>query len=281
MSIGADAAFIASFDASVKHAYQDAGRMHGKIREKNNVVGSTHRFPKMNKGLAHRVVRFADAVPMNVGHSNVTAVLEDWETPELTDKLDQAKINWDERGELVKVVAHAMGRRNDQLILDAMIAGSHSTQVSVDLGGTNSGLNLKKILRAKRLLDDVGVPAEDRFLVHSAAALEQALQELEIGSSDFNVIQPLVSGQLSKFAGFTFVPINTRGEGGLPVNTNVRTNFAFHKDAVGLATGVSMRTEIDKLPGKSGIVWQIKGLFSAGAVVIDDEGVYDVLTFEA
>ena len=279
MSATLSTAFIAQFDAEVKQAYQGAAKLFGTVRTKTGVVGSTHRFPKLGKGLAQPRIPQTDVVPMNVQHSNVTATLEDWNAPEYTDIFNQSKVNFDERRELKEAIASAMGRRMDQLIIDAADAGASATQVATSVGGADTGLNVDKLRRAKRLLDAAGVPATERTFVHSAIGLEQLLGETSATSSDFNSVKALVNGEMDTFLGFKFVLIEDRDEGGLSVAAgDVRKNFAYHKAALGLAIGMQMQTKIDWIAEKTS--WLTNGTFSAGAVGIDDAGIIEVLTDE-
>jgi|TARA_Y100000310_G_scaffold155220_1_gene154700 hypothetical protein len=279
MSTSISTAFIAQFDAEVKQAYQGAAKLFGTVRTKTGVNGSTHRFPKLGKGLAQPRIPQTDVVPMNVQHSNATATLEDWSAPEYSDIYDLQKINFDERKELKMAIASAMGRRMDQLLLDAADAGASATQVSDNIGGTDSGLNTTKLRRAKRLMDAAGVPATDRVFVHGAIGLEQLLGETNATSSDFNSIKALVNGEIDTWLGFKFVMIEDRDEGGLDLTSNIRKNFAYHKQALGLAIGIDMRTEINYISEKTS--WLVNGIFSAGSVGIDSAGIIEVLTFEA
>jgi len=278
MSTSISTAFVAQFDAEVKQAYQGMQKLGGTVRTKTGVIGSTHRFPKIGKGLAQPKISQADVTPMNVQHSNVTATLADWNAPEYSDILDLQKVNFDERKELVKVVAGAMGRRLDQIVLDALDAGASTTQVGVDIGGTASGLNTAKLRNAKKLMDAAGVPAMDRYFIHSAAALESLLGETSATSADFNSVKALVNGELNTWLGFKFIMIEDRTEGGLVLTSTTRKNFAFHKEALGLAIGQDMKTEINYIPEKTS--WLINGIFSAGAIGIDDTGIYEVLAIE-
>lgn len=279
MSATVSANYITSFDAMVKHAYQGMQRLGGTIRTKTGVKGSTHKFPKMGKGLAGPRIPQTDVTPMNVAHTTATATLSDWAAPEYSDIYDLEKLAFDERKELATTIAGAMGRRMDQLVIDAMDTSAFATQVSQNLGGTNTGINLTKLLRAKRLLDDNGVPAENRHIAISAYGLEQALAVTQIGSADYNILRPLMDGTLKSWGGFQFHMIETRTEGGLPVATSVRNGFAWHQDAVGLAIGIDMRTEVNYIPEKTS--WLSNGIFSAGAITIDTDGVIDVLSYEA
>lgn len=280
MTTGASTNFITSFDTLVKKQYQGKMKLRGAVRVKTGVKGSTHEFPIINKGVATPRIPQTDVTPMNVGHGKATATLEDWNAADYSDIYDLSKLNFDEKQELVDTATMAMGRRLDQLILDAMAAGANSTQVAKSVGGSDTGLNLAKILRAKRLMDDAGVPNDGRrHMAVSAYAIEQGLAETEISSADYNILMPLMKGEINDFSGFKFHLIEARDEGGLDVTSNTRTNFAFHQDAVGIAIGLDLRTEINYIAEKTSTL--VNAIFSAGSVVIDDNGVYDVLTHEA
>lgn len=279
MSVNASTNFATSFDTLVKKQYQNGMQLRGTVRVKTGVVGSTHRFPKINKGVATPRIPQSDVTPMNIGHGYADASLTDWNAADYSDIFDLAALTFDEKQELVDTANLAIGRRLDQMIIDAMAASAFATQVTQSIGGTNTGLNLAKILRAKRLLDDNGVPASDRHIACSAQALEQALLETEFSSGDFNILRPLMTGELRSFATFTFHMIEARDEGGIPVAANVRNNFAYHKDAVGLAIGIDMRTEVNYIPEKTSTL--INAVFKAGAVSIDTNGIIDLLTYEA
>ena len=277
MTIGISTAFVTEFSTDVKHAYQSMGSgLLGAVRLRDNVTGSTYKFHKMGKGLATPRIPQSDVVPMNVSNSSATATLTDWVAPEYTDIFDLEKISYDERSELVKTVGGAIARRAEQLVIDALDAGASATQVAEDFGATASGLTIAKLRRAKKLLDAAGVPKEDRFFLHDATGLEQLLGSTQVTSVDFNSVRALVSGEVDSFLGFKFIGFEDRDEGGIATASNVTKNFAFHKDAIGLAVGMNMRTEMNYIPEKTS--WLINGMFSGGSVGIDNTGIYEVLT---
>lgn len=283
MSIQASTNFITSFDAMVKAAYQAAGTLRNAVRVKTGVNGSSHKFFKLGQGVATERIPQSDITPMNISHANVTATLKDYSAGEYSDVLDLEKLSYDEKKELATAVANAMGRRMDQLIIDAMNTGANSTSVANTVqegtGSSACGFNIAKLLAAKALMDAANVPDDgNRYMALSANALKDALLDSKISSNDYTTIMAIQTGKLRDFAGFKFIVIGTRKEGGLPLASNNRVNFAWHKDAVGLAIGHDMHTEINYIPEKTS--WLTNGLFSAGAVVIDDEGVYKVNTKE-
>jgi hypothetical protein len=280
MAQGISNAFVTLFDAEVKQAYQGMRSLAGLVRERNGVEGSTVKFPKIGKGSATIRIPQSDVTPLNVTYSQVTATLSDYNAAEYSDIFHQAKVNFDERRELVMVVSNAIGRRMDQLVLDALSASSTSLTVSNDIGATDSNLNVAKLRRAKKLLDQNNVPAEGRVMIISAAGLEGLLGETQTTSTDFNSVQALVSGSIDTFLGFKFVTLGDRAEGGLPVDGSLdRTCYAFHKDAVGMGIGMAQKTEINYVPEKTSFL--VNSMFSAGAVAIDDEGIVKITCRES
>jgi hypothetical protein len=61
-------------------------------------------------------------------------------------------------------------------------------------------------------------------------------------------------------------------EGGLAIDgSSDRTFFAWHKDAIGYAEGIGLKTEINYVPEKAS--WLTNVLLSAGAAAVDAEGI--------
>lgn len=280
MSISLSNAFVTLFDAEVKQAYQGKAMLVPAVRQRRGVEGSTVKFPKVGKGVATPRVPQTDVTPLNVGFSSVTLTLSDWNAAEYSDIFSQAKVNFDERQELVQVVANAMGRRQDQLILDALAASGTSLTVANSIGGATTNLNVAKLREAKRLMDKNNVPPEGRHIVIHGNGLASLLAETSVTSSDFNTVKALVQGDVSTFLGFTFHVLGDRSEGGLAIDGSLdRTCFAFHNMAVGYGEGIGMRTEINYIPEKTS--WLVNEVFSAGAITIDAEGIVQITCRES
>ena len=279
MSMNLPTAYVQQFGAEVMHAYQAESQLRPAVRVKTGVVGSSYRFPKMGQGIAQIRVPQTDVTPMGVSHSNVTATLTDWNAPEYTDIFMQQKVNFDEKQNLVKVSSRAIARRQDQLIIDALIAAVAPQLVSNDIGGADTPWNIAKILEAKALLDAANVPPSGRHLLLHARGLQSLLGTTQITSVDYNSVKSLVRGEIDTFLGFKFHTIGDLTEGGLPKDgSNDRTNFAWHEDALGLAVGLDMSTHIDWVAEKTS--WLVNTYFSAGAVAIDELGIVEITTRE-
>ena len=280
MAIGLSNAFVTLFDAEVKQAYQAKAQLIAAVRQRRGVEGSTAKFPKVGKGVATLRIPQTDVTPLNVDFSQVTATMEDWNAAEYSDIFMQQKVNFDERQELVQVVANAIGRRQDQLIIDALNASGTSLTVDNDIGGADSNLNVAKLREAKKLLDKNNVPPQDRHVVLHANNLASLLSETAVTSSDYASVKALVAGEINTFLGFTFHVLGDRTEGGLTVDGSLdRTVLAFHKDAIGYAEGMGPKTEINYVPEKTSFL--VNAMFSAGSVAIDAEGIVDITCRES
>lgn len=273
MSTSLTAGAIQQFDSVVKHAYQDTGQLRPCVRVKTGVVGSQHKFPTMGKGTATPRVPQTDVVPMGITHARQTATITDWNAPEYTDIFNQQQNNVQEQAELGYVIGGAQSRREDQIILDAVDAAS--TSLTVAVGSTN--LTTTKCRSAKKLLDAGGVSQMDRYGWIHANNLYGLLGDSDANTFDKNAVKVLVDGEVTKWLGFTFKTLADRDEGGLPKSGNNRTVYFLNggpRGSVGLAVGIDHRTEVNYVPEKTS--WLANGLFSAGAVGIDANGIVEV-----
>lgn len=264
------------FDSQVKHAYQNAGKLAGAVTLRSGVNGDIYKFRRMGKGLANQKASQADVTPMDITHNLINCVLENWLAPEYTDIFDAAEVNFDEQSELAKTIAMALGRRQDQLLIDAMgnISGDAGTSLTpIAVGGT--GFTVAKVREAGAAFDGTGMGMDGRFIVWNKTQKQQLLGSTEATSSDYMNVKALVNGDISTFYGFNFILVEDRVENGLPgTGTADATAYAFHRDAIGLATGIDIKTEVNYIAEKTS--WLCNGILKAGAAVRDAEGVIEI-----
>lgn len=279
MAVSISNAFVTLFDSEVKQAYQGQRALAGLTRERT-VEGSTVKFPKIGKGTASIRVPQTDVVPMSTTYSQVTATMEDYIAAEYSDIFNQAKVNFQDRAELVQVVSGAIGRRMDQVVIDALSASSGTNTVSNDIGGTDTNLNVAKLRAAKKAMDAKNVPAEGRVIIAHANNMDSLLAETAVTSSDFNTVKALVTGEVNTFLGFRFVSLGDRDEGGLAIDgSSDRIVYAFHRDAIGLGIGMGQTSRVDYIPEKTSFL--VASMFSAGSVAIDAEGITKITCRES
>lgn len=284
MALNVSNAFITLFDSEVKQAYQGARSLAGLVRERSGVVGNTVRFQKIGKGQAQIRTPQTDVTPLNVTYSNVSATMTDYISAEYTDIFHQQKVNFQERSELVQVVSNSIGRRMDQVLIDAIVAGSPGTTIANTVAedgtsGSASGLNLGKLREAKKALDAKNVPAENRCILMHANSMSSLLGSTTVTSSDFAVTKSLQEGSLKNFMGFQFITIGDRDEGGLAIDgSGDRPIYAFHKDSIGMGIGMNQTSRVDYIPEKTSFL--VASMFSSGSVVIDSDGLVQITTRE-
>ena len=130
MSTNLSPAFVQLFEAEVHQAYQASAVLRGAARMRTGVIGDAVKFPKVGKGQASIRVPQSDVVPINASFSSVSVSLADYVASEYSDIFNQQKVNFDERRELAQVVGNAIGRREDQILIDALQAASAGTTVA-------------------------------------------------------------------------------------------------------------------------------------------------------
>jgi hypothetical protein len=276
-------AAIISYDNEVKQAYQGSAYIRNRVRVKSGVTGQTYDFRTMGSGLATQHTTSELITPQDYTHAKKPATLTNWRVGDYTDLFDQAETTIDERAELAKANGKAVGRAEDQLIIDALDAATGiAGTVDEDLGGTDSLINATKLLCAKRYLMAQQANGGDHTILVNAAGLEGALSETTVTSADYQTFRALVDANLdSKVAfGFKWLVIEDRAEGGLPTGSaSIRLCFAFDRSAVGLAVGIEPKTYVDWVGERLSFLSQ--AVIKAGSTVIDPLGVVEVQSYES
>jgi len=267
-----DQAFITDYDSDVHVAYQQYGsKLANTVRRKILKPGEIVSFKKYGKGTATDKARNGDVVPMNPVHSNVTATATDKYAPEYVDKLDELKTNSDERMLAARSGAGALGREVDSRLTTVMDAVATLT---ISAGGT--GLSKNKLLQAIAKLNSYDVPDDgDRWGVLSAQAWEEFINIAQVSSRDYvNDLNWTRGTQVVRWRG-----INWFYHSNLPLSSTTRSNFLYHRTAVGLAENQEITTMIDWVPQKA--AYLIDSMMSCGAVLIDEYGIVKIAADES
>ena len=261
-----DQAFIKQFETEVHMAYQRMGSKFRNTVRTSNVTGSTARFQVIGKGAASTKTRNGDVSTMELAHTNVEATMADKYAAELIDKLDELKININERQAVAQSAAAALGRETDAIIVAAMDAGANATQIH----DTASAVEKADLLSLFETFGNEDVPEDgQRYLAMSPAGFADLFAINEFASSDFVGPQnlPFAGGMTMKeFLGFKIFSTSAVAGG---------KNFAYHTSAVGLGINSDVSTEVNYVPMK--VAHLATSMMSMGAVVIDDDGVFEVL----
>jgi hypothetical protein len=262
-----DQAFIKQFETEVHMAYQRMGsKLRNTVRTVGNVRGNIVRFQKIGAGSASTKSRNGDITSMELVHTNVEATMSDFYAAEYIDKLDELKTNIDERQAVAMSAAAALGRKTDELLITAMDAGANATQIH----DTSSALEKADLLSVFETFGAADIPEDGgRYIAMNPKGYADLFAITEFASSDFVGEQnlPYAGGMTMKeFLGFKIFSTSAVTAG---------KNMAYHTTAVGLGINSDVSTEINYVPQKASHL--ATSMMSMGAVVIDDNGVYEVL----
>ena len=148
MSLSIDQAFIKQFEREVHESYQRQGsKLRPTVRTKTGVRGSSTIFQMVGKGSANTKSRHGMVPVMNVEHTNAEATLTDFYAGEWVDRLDELKINIDERQVLANAGAFALGRKTDDLIITSLSASPNSA--GTDSYGPHQGEGARGVRDAR------------------------------------------------------------------------------------------------------------------------------------
>jgi len=266
MANSIDTAFIKQFESEVHMAYQRMGSKLKNTIRNNNVSGNIARFQKIGTGSASTKSRNGSVTPMELAHTTVEVTMADFYAAEYIDKLDELKTNIDERQAVATSAAAALGRKTDEIIYAAMDAGANSSAIH----DTSSALAKADLLSLFETMGTNDVPEDgQRYLAMHPKGFADLFLIEEFASSDYVGEQslPFAGGMTMKnFLGFQIFSTSAVTAG---------KNMAYHNTAVGVGINQDVTTEVNYIPEK--VSHLTTSMMSMGAVVINDNGVYEVL----
>jgi len=279
--------FITQYERDVHDVFQREGSvLKPTVRFKSDVVGSVATFQKIGTGTATTKARHGTITPMNQTHTAISTTLADFYAGDWVDKLDEAKINIDERMAIARGGAKALGRKCDDQILTTLDSTA-STTVTIAVGSSaavrNGLLGMIKALIAADAYDPGNM-----YGVMSPALWAMASTINEFASSDYvgsdgqvyNVGAPV--GSFKRWAQVLW----TVHSGNPGVGTSTSKVFLWNKTAVGYASGKAPGNLAGTMSGETSvgadITWHgdraahfVNHAMSGNSVMIDDGGVVE------
>ena len=264
MAPSIDKAFVKQFEREVHEAYQRMGsKLRATVRSKTNVQGASTTFQKVGKGAASTKSRHGHVPVMNIDHDPVECLLADYYAGDWVDKLDELKVNIDERAVIANAGAYALGRQTDAMIIAALKAATITAGTGAD------GLTRAKVLAAFEALGGNDVPDDgQRYAVIGWKQWSDLLGLEEFASTDYVGPDelPWRGTQAKRWLGTVWLP-----HSGLPEAAGVRTCFWYHKTAVGHASGADVTADITWHGDRAAHF--VNSMMSQGAVLVDGNGV--------
>lgn len=273
MTVTIDTAFVKQFESEVHTAYQRMGsKLRNTVRVKNSVTGMSTTFQKIGKGTAGKKARNGVVPIMNLDHTAIECILQDYYAGDWVDKLDELKINHDERAAVSSAGAYALGRKTDEMIIDEL------AKTTLQAPTTAGGLTLAKVQEGIELLGNKDVPDDgDRYAVIGWKQWAELLGIKEFASADYVGPDELpfnMNIQAKKWLGTMWIP-----HSGLPMAGTDRSIFWYHKNAIGHAVGADVQSDITWHGDKASHF--VNNMMSQGSALIDSDGVLEIICSEA
>lgn len=276
MSIYINNVAVTMFDPMPKQAYQSGGfKLKGSLRTRNNVVGNIVKFPKIGSGIAQQKALQDDVVPLNLGWSQATVTLQDWHASDYSDIFGQREINFDEVRELSEALGFSIGRRSDQMILNAL----ENSGTSNTIAASATGFTYEKFLTMNKFMtsNNIRRAGTSLHVAINAVAEEDLLAEEEFIDNDFTQKRILDNGTsldgLNMF-GYTWHVFGDMDEGGIPVSGGTYSSYAWADNSLGMGVGMDFSTEINYIPMKTSFL--VTSKYKANAVAIDAKGIVQI-----
>ena len=274
MSTSIDNAFVKQFEREVHEAFQRQGsKLRNTVRTLGNVNGSSAIFQKVGKGTASTKSTHGMVPVMNVSHTSVECLLNDYYAGDWIDQLDELKINIDERQVIANAGAYALGRKTDDLIIAALASVGAGQQI-VD---GNIGLTLTKVMDAFQMLGGADVPDDgERYAVVGWKQWSELLQIDEFSNAQYVGPDelPFQATQAKRWLGTLWMP-----HSGLPIDgSDIRSCFWYHKTAIGHAAASDVKTDITWHGDRAAHF--VNNMMSQGAVLVDASGVVEIFCDE-
>jgi hypothetical protein len=248
--------------------------------------------------------RHGNSPQMDTPHSRrkVTSAMWDW--GDFVDDYDQVRMLIDPKSAYARAAAAAANRAYDEKILAAMggiaYAGKEGTEAinnyaigecrlidgqgtvvaagSDHSNSTATGITLAKIAQCGQLMDDMSVPATDRYFVCNTNQKWYLLGSTKATSADYNGIRALVHGDINSYLNFNFIWLPSDRFSVEALNTtNVAIDcYAFHKSCILLGIWGDYTNEITKRADKRYSTYLYSKMF-IGATRLQGKGVVEIV----
>lgn len=224
------------------------------------------------------------------------AVPAPFELPQLLDSFDMLDILTDPKGMYTKNAVAAFNRvKDDQVIagfqgtnftgqqgttpvafgagVTTTVPGATAATVSVNTGGTASGMNVTKLRTAKGMLlqQEVNIESDEMFCAISAIDHNYLLNEIQIISRDYNSDEVMLKkGMIESYLGFNFIHSERMGTGTDDAAGTSRVVQAWAKSGLYLGVWQDTMTRISQREDLGGIPWQIYNWAQFGGTRLEE-----------
>lgn len=263
------------FADKFKSDYQAVGKLRGSVLELHGLRGDAYKSKVIEQASMDKHGAFGADIPAKAPSVDAPLMtFENYELKLVIDNFEDLDINTSILNGYSMTHAKAIGRREDQFIIDSVVANAVK---EVPVAGTN--LTKDKLIQSRKLLGDDEVD-ENLHIVIQQSQLASLLSDPEITSTDYNSVRLLMTGEIDTFMGYKFHVLGNRAEeGGLPKTGDDRTCIAYAMEAVEL--GFRKDPTVSMTTVEENFRVETLSVMSAGALVNRPKGTVKIICNEA
>lgn len=260
MSSQIPTAMIEQFKANIDLLSQKQGSVLENAVRRETVSAENAFFDQIGATeVQEKTGRHAPTPQIDTPHSRRMVTPRDFNWADYIDRLDKLKLLNDPQSEYAVNAVYSMGRKKDEIIIDAMFGTAYtgkkgttavtlpsSQEVAVNISGSNTGLTIAKLRAARSILKKNHVdhrnPLNKFYIAVTQQQIDDLLAVTQTTSSDYAAVKALVDGEISYFMGFEFLQTELMP---LDAGTDIRTCCAYAKSGIcfGVAEDTIVRSD--------------------------------------
>lgn len=295
--------FVDQFDSNIRILAQRAGSTLEPTVQSKTLNGNECTFEQIGSVDVQEITsRHADTVLTEADHVRRWVGSRDFAVAQLHDWTDDYRLLVPVSSAYVQIQAKAVGRKKDDLIVEAFTADAKSDrtgsttvswspsaytgsnyatdQLYIDhdydelgqLSSTGTGMSLLKLRAARRILEMRDVDRDQPWYVTMTPNQEQdLLADPNLTTIDRMNLRAYQAGEMPSFYGFQFVKTTALVNG----SHTFRECYAYTKNAMGMAVGATMQSEMERRADKNYHL-QIYTKFAANASRLDETEIVQI-----
>ena len=233
---------IQMFHDQFTNVYQGSAYLGDTSQSVYGARGDAYKWPIQGEAMMESRGAYQSLVPVSdVNYEQIVTTFSDFVLNLPVDIFQQEELQIDVLKQIGSVHAKASGRMEDQSLLNALDSATGTGTIAA--GGDN--MTVAKIRDAAAQLDEQNVDPDDRYLVLTPSQIQSLLGEDQPTNALYVNTRNLMDGQIDSFMGFKIITLGTRTEGGVPKTGDIRTCFAWQREALGRVYSMTPVTEID------------------------------------
>ena len=298
MSVNIPTHFIQQYTTNVAHLLQiQGGKMRPYVSEDTHEGEAAVPVDQYGSVEMQEVVsRFAPMPRVDAPTDRRWVHPTDYSLPQMVDTFDKLRLMVDPQGPLAQAAIKATGRQTDNIIFDSFYGdaktgkagGTTETfdttnhRVDAALGAaTDTGLNVDKILRAVRLMEDndVDTEMEQPYMAITPVQHEDLKRQTQVINTDYftkNANPVLVDGRVTEFAGVKIIVSRL-----VPANASYRLVPMWVKSGIHLGIWKDVSARVDERPDIDGVPYQLYTCMTMGATRLEPGRVIQIECTEA